>query len=931
MMGSPGLAEDLRLMCGFSPRTLFALIILTSCPVFSQQHSELRVGVPPLRSAAHVISVTEARDRIVRALNQQKRDRKLRVHITAVPLGSPFGSNALTEAREKNCELVLSTDLKEVRTSSVLQNNGAAGMDYVPVHIAAVEYRLTRVTDGAAFAIGSVQKEELTSDSEAASAAFEYVARQVSADIAKGGNVPHTSAPSPLNVSSGTPQPGAERVFVADPCAWMPTDIPHAGALHGAYEYTLSLPQKMPNFICDQDASRYRGKSSVPFDLITASLRYEDGKESYAGIKVNGKPALTPPPGIWSTGQFGSDLSAIFDPWNQPVFDFTAENLLDNRRVWMFAYRIVKQNDPLWRLHAEDQAVAPPYKGELWIDEKTGALLRFQSVAKDIPDSFPMSAAQLQIDYVNLPFGDGSSFVLPSVYTVTTTFRNEETTRNVVQFRNCQKFGAKTRVILKVPRGVAEDSPTSETVDPADFERQLDQNNTIYAILREQAVRDDSAQMEAEQRTDLELATIGALWKLKALERQREWNMAALPSSSKPAPPSTKEATNTLKMSVRLVPVTVVLRDSKGLAVGGLHKEDFHLFDSGKPQLITSFSAEVAAATGGNDSEEKSETPGQEPSSPGKPAVSGERDVAYVFDDIHTTFEDLASARAAALRRLGVFRPEDRAAIFTTSGVIGLDFTADRQKLKSALNALRPHPLIRGVNCPPMSDYMADLIVNQNDTETLKLATMDADNCGFAGMRDDVRAEHLAKSTAFEVLNASGAANQSTLSALREAVARTSAASGTRSIVLVSPGFLTLTPDTRESIMDLVDAATRADIVVNTLDVRGLYTPVVAPNSPHPAMPAERFRLDREEATARSDVMAELAYGTGGTFFHNNNDLEEGFRRTADSPDYIYILGFSPQMLDGKFHKLKVTVSGPAQFTVQARQSYYARKAAPGP
>ena len=230
-----------------------------------------------------------------------------------------------------------------------------------------------------------------------------------------------------------------------------------------------------------------------------------------------------------------------------------------------------------------------------------------------------------------------------------------------------------------------------------------------------------------------------------------------------------------------------------------------------------------------------------------------------------------------------------------------------------------------------MSDYMADLIVNQNDTETLKLATMDADNCGFAGMRDDVRAERLAKSTAFEVLNASGAANQSTLSALREAVARTSAASGTRSIVLVSPGFLTLTPDTRESIMDLVDAATRADIVVNTLDVRGLYTSVVAPNSPHPAMPAERFRLDREEATARSDVMAELAYGTGGTFFHNNNDLEEGFRRTADSPDYIYILGFSPQKLDGKFHKLKVTVSGPAQFTVQARQGYYARKAAPGP
>ena len=78
--------------------------------------------------------------------------------------------------------------------------------------------------------------------------------------------------------------------------------------------------------------------------------------------------------------------------------------------------------------------------------------------------------------------------------------------------------------------------------------------------------------------------------------------------------------------------------------------------------------------------------------------------------------------------------------------------------------------------------------------------------------------------------------------------------------------------------------------------------------------------------------MANLAYATGGTFFHNNNDLDEGFRRTADAPEYIYVLGFSPQKLDGKFHKLKVTVmaqagsGAPGKLTVQARQGYYALK-----
>jgi VWFA-related protein len=73
--------------------------------------------------------------------------------------------------------------------------------------------------------------------------------------------------------------------------------------------------------------------------------------------------------------------------------------------------------------------------------------------------------------------------------------------------------------------------------------------------------------------------------------------------------------------------------------------------------------------------------------------------------------------------------------------------------------------------------------------------------------------------------------------------------------------------------------------------------------------------------------MADFAYGTGGTFFHNNNDLEIGLRRTADPPEFVYVLGFSPQRLDGKFHKLKVKVNQSEKLTVQARQGYYALRA----
>jgi VWFA-related protein len=150
----------------------------------------------------------------------------------------------------------------------------------------------------------------------------------------------------------------------------------------------------------------------------------------------------------------------------------------------------------------------------------------------------------------------------------------------------------------------------------------------------------------------------------------------------------------------------------------------------------------------------------------------------------------------------------------------------------------------------------------------------------------------------------------------------------------VSPGFLTQAPEARLTLMELVDQALRANIIIHTLDVRGLSTVGVSGNETHPGGP-DRMQLTSAEALAQSDVMAELAYGTGGTYFHNNNDADEGFRRTADAPDYIYVLGFSPEKLDGKFHKLKVTLSaagkgGPRKLTVQARQGYYALKPGSG-
>ena len=932
-------------MRGFLPPTLLPIVFLLCLPTFAQDKDVVRIGVAVLRSGTDKVSVTEARDRLVKALNQQKPDKKLNLRTQAVGLEASQGSAALAEAREKNCQFILFSRLTDLLTSEKSVPSSMTGtIDTFPVFAAKVEYQLERVADNAEYAVGSAKSENASSMKDSVMDAMSQLAGAVFAELKKGGDVPHREPTPQDTIATQKAPPKIDVVMIAsDFCKWLPTDVPHSEALHGVCEYAMSLPQRMPNFICDQQTSRYRGDSKVPRDLITALVRYEDGNESYTEIKLNGKAApsaIINSPGQWSTGEFGSNLRAIFDLHNQAVFEFSGVNTLNGHAAWLFTYRIVRQNDPLWRLHTENRIIAPPYGGELWVDQKTGDLLRFRSVATDIPKDFPTQSADLQTDYENISFADGSSFALPVAASIATRQQGEELRRNVLQFRNCHKFRAKTRMLLDPPASLSAGAAAGGATTPEELQRQLEEDNQIYAILREDAVREDAARLQAEQAEDLNASAGAVRQRMVALEAARQKNQEALEASAKvdaakeASVPPTKEGLTTLKVSVKLVQVSVVLRDAKDRAVGSLKKEDFQLFDNGKPQVISSFSAERSANTSGTAQPSVEAPAAALLNQSNAPAAAG-RDVAYVFDDIHTTFTDLSSATAAAARHLAALRSEDRVAIFVTSGQSGINFTADRQRLQDVLKSLRPHPLTSGPHCPPMSSYMADLIVNQNDRGTLGLATEDAVNCTSGGMAKTPaeleRAEQVARATAHEVLNASSAEIQSTLGILREVVQRIAAMPGSRSIVLVSPGFLTQTVDTRQALAELTDRALRSDIVVNTLDVRGLSTPTPAPNASHPANPVERARLDREEAAERSDVLANLAYSTGGTFFHNNNDLDEGFRHTADTPEYIYVLGFSPQKLDGKFHKLKVTLNGAAEFTVQARQGYYAFRLAATP
>ena len=118
------------------------------------------------------------------------------------------------------------------------------------------------------------------------------------------------------------------------------------------------------------------------------------------------------------------------------------------------------------------------------------------------------------------------------------------------------------------------------------------------------------------------------------------------------------------------------------------------------------------------------------------------------------------------------------------------------------------------------------------------------------------------------------------------------------------------------------------------MDARGLATdPAIATSAMNPVIPMDRPDLANLKAQIliqrefwTQDPMTTLARDTGGVFFHNSNDLAQGFLEAGALPEVSYVLTYSPTNLkrDGRFHTITVKLANRGGLEVQARRGYYA-------
>jgi VWFA-related protein len=610
----------------------------------------------------------------------------------------------------------------------------------------------------------------------------------------------------------------------------------------------------------------------------------------------------------------------------------------------------------------------PGYKGSLWVDPATGTIVRVTLVA-DLKGDSAMQRIAILVDYGPVPIRNKTvicpvrSLALASApATVDASLKGAATEwLNENLFTDYHMFAATSRILTEQsaaavlpPTSNKENAPNVQASPAAGEKSPLETGSTrslpqqaatpsvkvpsgvlaTAPVTKEETLKQNAASDEAGSMSEQPQAATPIL-----TAPTPATITASQPEPISPSPvPSFSEAkpqysAPPIAVHVNRVLVPVVVRDKQGRMVADLKKEDFQVLDDGKLRSISAFNLEKRGSIGSHSSATVAESDGQ-PQLTVNPATQSsilpERVTVLLFDDLHLTYEDTTYVQKAASKALdGILSGSDVAAVVSVSGKINSGLTRDRAKLLDAIVSVRPQSVYRTDkgDCPKIDYYQADLIENKHDNEALGDVVSQIMNvCDPQTPR--YNAERLADSAARYALTLGKQDILVTYANLREIVRRMATLPGQRSLLLVSDGFLPIEEEARYAESQLLDLAVQSNVTINAIDARGLYTTsVTASEDTRGRSPEKIEEYRRRSKSIAEQAMGELADGTGGTFFHNNNNLDAGFKAITQAPEVVYMLELPLDGVkaNGSYHSLKVKVDREGT-TVQTRRGYFMPK-----
>lgn len=391
-----------------------------------------------------------------------------------------------------------------------------------------------------------------------------------------------------------------------------------------------------------------------------------------------------------------------------------------------------------------------------------------------------------------------------------------------------------------------------------------------------------------------------------------------------------QERDDQVQLGANLVELRAVVTDSKGHLVTGLTKADFDVVDAGAPQGIEFFSEQRVNGSGDVPTVEAPGAPGAAPAKPAEPAI---RTVVVFVDDFHMAPNSLANVRRALKRFVGEqLTDRDLFGLVSASGRVRMfgQFGRDRSAVLAAIDAipLTPPAAWRG-DFPPF--LAAQVMLNEGGTAENPFIRR-AITVIRERDRDPYSSEEAIKARAVslsrEILEQEEAWATATLDTLERLCDQLAGLPGQRLVLLYSDGF-NLRDDrgvpSSTRLNAVVSHAARSGVVINGIVASGLSvdTGISAENGSRPDQSGMSMQLARGEAIDRESGPGGLAKQTGGTFYHDRNDLDALGRDVLARNATYYAIGYyAPDSAGTTYREVEVRLRNHPDLQVRAHRGY---------
>jgi VWFA-related protein len=393
--------------------------------------------------------------------------------------------------------------------------------------------------------------------------------------------------------------------------------------------------------------------------------------------------------------------------------------------------------------------------------------------------------------------------------------------------------------------------------------------------------------------------------------------LCALPSAAQQTvqnAPLTAKGTSTISVNTQLVLETVLVKDKKGNPIHGLTAKDFAITEDGVPQTISFCELQELPETPNGPEPDRSVPENITiyhklakthitPETPGNIRYKDHRLLALYFDMTAMPPGDQIRALTAAKKFIQTqITSADLISILRYSGgavEVLQDFTDDRNRLLSILETM-----IVGED---QSWYESPDDASTSDT-------------GAAFGQDD---------SEFNIFN-----TDRQLAALQTAAKMLGQLSAKKSLVYFASGLRLNGLDNQAQLHATIDAAIRAGVSFWPIDARGLVAQAPLGDATK-GSPGNIGMYSGAAALAvttnfqqSQDTLYALAGDTGGKALFDYNDLTRGIMQAQQSVSSYYILGYytTNGAQDGKFRRVKISLSANLVANLDYRQGYFAGK-----